>query len=335
MSYKVAVVGATGRVGTEMISVLEERDFPVSELIPLASNRSLGKLVNYKSQDIPTRDLEGFDFTGVDIVLSSAGGDVSKEFAERAGKQGAVVIDNTSYFRTDDDVPLIVPEVNIEELQNYKKKNIIANPNCSTIQMLVALAPLHKMGKVKRVVVSTYQAVSGAGNRAMEELFEQTKGVLNNQPYPKNLFTKEIAFNAIPHIDKFMEDGYTKEEWKMDYETRKILDKDIGVTATCVRLPVFVGHSLALNVEFVDDVSEEDVRAALENAEGVSVVDYRQDEGYITPVEAANEDNVFVSRIRKDQSLDKAYNMWVVADNLRKGAALNAVQIAEHLVKIL
>ncbi len=335
MSYKVAVVGATGRVGTEMMSVLEERNFPVAELIPLASNRSLGKIVTYKSQDIPTKDLQDFDFTGVDIVLSSAGGEVSKDFAEKAGKQGAVVIDNTSYFRTDNDVPLIVPEVNIEELPNYKKKNIIANPNCSTIQMLVVLAPLHKIGKIKRVVVSTYQAVSGAGNRAMEELFEQTKGVFNNNPYAKNIFTKQIAFNAIPHIDKFMEDGYTKEEWKMDYETRKILDKDIAVTATCVRLPVFVGHSLALNIEFAEDVSEKDLRTALEKAEGVSVVDYRQDEGYITPVEAADEDNVFVSRIRKDNTLSKAYNMWVVADNLRKGAALNAVQIAEHLIKIL
>jgi aspartate-semialdehyde dehydrogenase len=334
MSYRVAVVGATGNVGREMLQTLAERQFPVKDVIPLASERSVGSEISFGEDDVlKVRALNSFDFKGVDIVLSSPGAKISAEFAPRAAAAGAIVIDNTSYFRMDPDVPLVVPEVNPEDIALYRKKGIIANPNCSTIQMVVALKPLNDLVKIKRVVVSTYQSVSGAGKEGMDELFNQTRNVFTNGPLDHKKFTKQIAFNVIPHIDVFMDDGYTKEEWKMAVETRKILDPDIPVTATCVRVPVFIGHSEAVNVEFENEMSVEQARAALKNAPGVSVVDHRADEGYVTPVESAGEDKVYVSRIRKDPTVAHGLNLWVVADNLRKGAALNAVQIAEVLVR--
>ena len=334
MSFRVAVVGATGNVGREMLNILAERQFPVKDVIPLASDRSSGAEISFGEDEVlKVRSLDKFDFKGVDIVLSSAGAKISADFAPRAAAAGAIVIDNTSYFRMDPDVPLVVPEVNPEDIALYRKKGIIANPNCSTIQMVVALKPLHDMVKIKRVVVSTYQSVSGAGKEGMDELFDQTRNVFTNGPLDHKKFTKQIAFNVIPHIDVFMEDGYTKEEWKMGVETRKILDPDIPVTATCVRVPVFIGHSEAINVEFESEMSVEHARALLRSAPGVSVVDLRADEGYVTPVESAGEDKVYVSRIRKDPTVPFGLNMWVVSDNLRKGAALNAVQIAEVLVR--
>ena len=334
MSYRVAVVGATGNVGREMLNILAERQFPVKDVIPLASERSVGSEISFgENQVLKVRQLEKFDFKGVDIVLSSAGAKISADFAPKAAAAGAIIIDNTSFFRMDPDVPLVVPEVNPEDIALYRKKGIIANPNCSTIQMVVALKPLHDLVKIKRVVVATYQSVSGAGKEGMDELFNQTRNVFTNGSLDHKKFTKQIAFNVIPHIDVFMEDGYTKEEWKMAVETRKILDPDIPVTATCVRVPVFIGHSEAVNVEFESEMSVDHARAALKSAPGVSVIDLRADEGYVTPVESAGEDKVYVSRIRKDPTVKHGLNLWVVSDNLRKGAALNAVQIAEVLVR--
>jgi len=336
MGYKVAVVGATGNVGREMLQILAERKFPADEVIALASERSVGKEVSFgEDKVLKVKDLAAFDFKGIDIVLSSPGAKVSAVHSPRAAAAGAVVIDNTSYFRMDPDVPLVVPEVNRGAIAGYKKRGIIANPNCSTIQMVVALKPLHDLAKIKRVVVATYQSTSGAGKDAMDELFNQTRGIYVNEPAHKyqRKFTKQIAFNVIPHIDVFMDDGSTKEEWKMVVETKKILDPDIQVTATCVRVPSFIGHAEAVNVEFEKPISEEDARAALKRAPGVAVVDHRVDEGYVTPVECAGEDPVYVSRIRKDPTVKHGLNLWVVADNLRKGAALNAVQIAEELVR--
>jgi aspartate-semialdehyde dehydrogenase len=334
MSYRVAVVGATGNVGREMLQTLAERQFPVREVIALASARSIGQEVSYGEDDVlKVRELAKFDFKGVDIVLSSPGAKISAEFAPKAASAGAIVIDNTSHFRMDPDVPLVVPEVNPEDIALYRKKGIIANPNCSTIQMVVALKPLHDLVRIKRVVVATYQSVSGAGKEGMDELFNQTRNVYTNGSLEHKKFTKQIAFNVIPHIDVFMEDGSTKEEWKMSVETRKILDPDIPVTATCVRVPVFVGHSEAVNVEFEGNLPVEHAVAALRSAPGVTVIDHRTDEGYVTPVEAAGEDKVYVSRVRKDPTVQHGLNMWVVSDNLRKGAALNAIQIAEVLIR--
>jgi aspartate-semialdehyde dehydrogenase len=334
MGYRVAVVGATGNVGREMLTTLAEREFPVDEVVALASSRSIGSEVSFGEDDVlRVLDLDGFDFKNIDIALFSPGAKVSAVHAPRAAKAGAVVIDNTSHFRMDPDVPLVVPEVNPEAIARYTKRNIIANPNCSTIQMVMALKPLHDLARIKRVVVSTYQSVSGAGKEAMDELFNQTRAVFVNDPMKPEHFTKRIAFNVIPHIDIFMDDGDTKEEWKMVAETKKILDASIAVTATCVRVPVFIGHAEAINIEFERPISVERARAALKAAPGVSVVDHRVDEGYVTPQEVAGEDPVFVSRIRKDTTVANGLNLWVVADNLRKGAALNAVQIAELLVR--
>jgi aspartate-semialdehyde dehydrogenase len=333
MGYRVAVVGATGNVGREMLQTLSERNFPVDEVVALASQRSAGGEVSFGDDEaLKVQRLDQFNFKGIDIVLSSAGAKVSADFAPKAGAAGAVVIDNTSYFRMDPDVPLVVPEVNPQAIAGYKKKNIIANPNCSTIQMVVALKPLHDVARIKRVVVATYQSVSGGGKDAMDELFNQTRGIYMNAPMQKTKFTKQIAFNCIPHIDVFMDDGSTKEEWKMSVETKKILDLKIKVTATCVRVPVFVSHAEAVNIEFERPLTADEARSILKSAPGVAVVDHRVDEGYVTQVEAAGEDKVYVSRIREDATIDNGLSLWVVADNLRKGAALNAVQIAEKLV---
>jgi len=336
MGYTVAVVGATGNVGRELLSILAEREFPVDEVIALASSRSVGDQISFGDDEVLTcENLDGFDFQDVDIVLSSPGAAVSAKYSPIAAKAGAVVIDNTSHFRMDPDVPLVVPEVNPHDIARYKKRGIIANPNCSTIQMVVALKPLHDLAKIKRVVVSTYQSVSGAGKSGMDELFNQTRGIYVNDPAKSSqeVFTKQIAFNVIPHIDKFMDDGSTKEEWKMVAETRKILDPDIAVSATCVRAPVFIGHAEAINIEFEQPITEKQARAALKAAPGIIVVDHRADEGYVTPQECAGEDAVFVSRIRKDPTVENGLNIWVVSDNLRKGAALNTVQIAETLIQ--
>jgi len=334
MGYKIAVVGATGNVGRAMLEILAERNFPADGVVALASSRSIGREVSFGDDDILTvQDLEKYDFTGTDIALFSPGSKVSAIHAPRAAKAGCVVIDNTSEFRMDPDVPLVVPEVNPEDLDWHTKRNIIANPNCSTIQMVVALKPLHDLAKIKRVVVSTYQSVSGAGKAGMDELFNQTKGVFVNDAKITEQFTKQIAFNVIPHIDVFLDDGSTKEEWKMMVETRKILDKDIAVHATCVRVPVFVGHGEAVNVEFARPLSENDAREALRDAPGVMVVDHRENDGYVTPVECAGDDAVYVSRIRSDPTVKNGLSMWVVSDNLRKGAALNSVQIAELLIQ--
>lgn len=335
MSYKIAVVGATGNVGREILQILSERNFPYSEVVALASSKSKGKEISFGEDKILTvQSLEDFDFTGTDIVLSSPGASVSKKYAPIAAKAGAVVIDNTSYFRMEPDVPLIVPEVNAHMIEGYKKRNIIANPNCSTIQMVVALKPLHDYAKIKRVVVSTYQSVSGAGQVAMDELFNQTKGMFMNKPSSEtqNKFTKQIAFNVIPHIDSFMDDGYTKEEWKMMAETKKILDPTINVTATTVRCPVFISHAESINLEFENPISPEKATAILKEAEGIAVIDKHEDGGYVSPVEAAGDDLVYISRIRKDPTVKNGLALWCVADNLRKGAALNTVQIAECLV---
>lgn len=332
--YTVAVVGATGAVGQEILKTLAEREFPVEEVIALASGRSAGGQVSFGEDEVlHIEDLAKFDFKGVDICLSSAGAKVSAEFAPRAAAAGCVVIDNTSHFRMDPDVPLVVPEVNPEALAGYKKKNIIANPNCSTIQMVVALKPLHELAIIKRVVVATYQSVSGAGREAMDELFTQTRSVFVNDTLVKEQFKKQIAFNVIPQIDVFMEDGMTKEEWKMMVETKKILDPKIKVTATCVRVPVFIGHAEAVNVEFEKPISAAEARAVLKKTKGVTVIDHHHEEGFVTPVECAGEDAVYVSRIREDMTVENGLNFWVVSDNLRKGAALNAVQIAELLAK--
>ncbi len=330
----VAVVGATGAVGQEMLKTLAERQFPVGTVTALASRGSTGREVSFGEDTVlKVKDLDQFDFKGTDICLSSAGGKISEAFAPRAAVAGCVVIDNTSHFRMDPDVPLIVPEVNPEALAGYKKKNIIANPNCSTIQMLVALKPLHDRATIKRIVVSTYQAVSGAGREAMDELFSQTRAVYVNDALVKEVFHKQIAFNVIPQIDVFMEDGSTKEEWKMVVETQKILDPAIKVAATCVRVPVFIGHSEAVTVEFEEKISAAQARAALKKTKGVTVIDHQHEDGFVTPVECAGEDSVFVSRIREDSSVENGLSLWIVSDNLRKGAALNAVQIAELLLK--
>ncbi|MCD8562659.1 MAG: aspartate-semialdehyde dehydrogenase [Alphaproteobacteria bacterium] len=335
MSYKVAVVGATGNVGREMLNILDERKFPVSDVIALASSRSVGREVSFGDKDIKVQDLATFDFKGVDIVLSSPGASVSAEYSPKAAKAGAVVIDNTSYWRMDPDVPLVVPEVNPQALDGFNKKNIIANPNCSTIQMVVALKPLHDAAKIKRVVVCTYQSVSGSGKEAMDELFNQTKGIYMNQEAVPEVYPKQIAFNLIPQIDKFMDDGMTKEEWKMVVETKKILDPSIKVCASCVRVPVFISHSEMVNVEFENELSAEQAREILREAPGISVVDLDSDSdpGYITPLDIQGEDDVFISRIRDDVSVENGINFWCVGDNLRKGAALNAVQIAEALIR--
>jgi len=334
MGYRVAVVGGTGNVGREMLATLAEHEFPADEVVPLASDRSAGAEVSYgEDETLKVRKLDGFDFKGFDLALFSPGAKVSALHAPRAAAAGCIVIDNTSHFRMEPDVPLVVPEVNPEAIAGYTKRNIIANPNCSTIQMVVALKPLHDIARVKRIVVATYQSVSGAGKEAMDELFNQTRAVYVNDPIEKERFTKQIAFNVIPHIDVFMQDGATKEEWKMMVETRKILDPGIAVSATCVRVPVFVGHGEAVNAEFESPITVEQARAALKNAPGISVVDHRNDEGYVTPVECTGEDAVFVSRIRKDPTVEHGLSLWVVSDNLRKGAALNAVQIAERLVE--
>ncbi len=336
MGYKVAVAGATGNVGREVLSIMEERQFPADEVIVLASSRSIGAEVSYgDNRMLKVRELAAFDFAGVDIVLSSPGAKVSAEHSPRAAAAGAIVIDNTSQFRMDPDVPLVVPEVNPDAIAGYRKKGIIANPNCSTIQLVTALKPLHDLVPIRRVVVATYQSTSGGGKAPMDELFNQTRGIFANQPIKNNQeqFTKQIAFNVIPHIDVFMDDGSTKEEWKLMAETKKILDPDIKLTATCVRVPVFIGHAEAVNVEFDGDIDEDRIRDALKSAPGVVVVDRRTDEGYVTPAECAGEDAVYVSRIRMDPTIDNGLNFWVVADNLRKGAALNTVQIAEELIR--
>ena len=334
MSYRIAVVGATGAVGREILTTLAEREFPASDVAAIASERSAGVSVSFGENDeLKVQDLAGYDFRGTDIVLSSPGAKVSAEHSPRAAAAGAVVIDNTSQFRMDPDVPLVVPEVNPEAIAGYNKRHIIANPNCSTIQMVTALKPLHDLARLRRVVVSTYQSVSGAGKDAMDELFNQTRGIFVNEPVRPDRFTKQIAFNVIPHIDAFMEDGATKEEWKLVVETKKILDPAIKLHATCVRVPVFIGHAEAINMEFETPIDEEDARDALRGQPGVTVIDHRLDEGYVTPADAAGEDAIFVSRLRTDPTVDNGLSMWVVSDNLRKGAALNAVQIAECLVE--
>lgn len=333
MSYKVAVVGATGNVGREILNILAERNFPASEVVPLASRRSLGTEVSYGDRTLKCKCLDQYDFAGTDIVLSSAGGDVSKEFAPRATAAGAIIIDNTSAFRMDPDIPLIVPEVNADALGGYTKKNIIANPNCSTIQLMVALKPLHDFATIKRVVVSTYQSVSGTGKAAIDELYHQTRGFIVGDPIEPNVYPKQIAFNVIPHGGDFMDSGDTTEEWKMVAETKKILDPKIKLTATVVRVPVFVCHSEAVNIEFENPIDDDQARDILREAPGVLVIDKREDGGYITPIDAVGDFATYVSRIRCDPTIDNGLNMWVVSDNLRKGAALNAVQIAELLVE--
>ncbi len=330
---KIAIAGATGNVGREILNILVERKFPADEVVALASRNSVGVKVSYGNKDLTVQALEDYDFTGTKIGLFSPGGKISAIHAPRAAAAGCVVIDNTSHFRMEKDIPLVVPEVNPKAIAEYTKRRIIANPNCSTIQMVVALKPLHDIAKIKRIVVATYQAVSGAGKEAMDELYDSTKKIYANQmPEPKK-FSKRIAFNVIPQIDSFMEDGVTKEEWKMKVETKKILDPKIEVESTCVRVPVFNCHSEAINIEFENPISVEQAKKALEKAEGVLVIDRPQDMIFTTPIEASTRDEVFVSRIRKDNSVKNGLSLWVVSDNLRKGAALNAVQIAELLVK--
>ncbi len=332
MGYKVAVVGATGNVGREMLDILSERDFPADEVVALASRKSLGVECSFGDKTLKVKALDHYDFSDVDICLMSAGGAVSKEWSPRIGAQGAVVIDNSSAWRMDPDVPLIVPEVNADAVAGFRKKNIIANPNCSTAQLVVALKPLHDAARIKRVVVATYQSVSGAGKDAMDELFSQTKAVFTVNEVETKKFPKRIAFNVIPQIDAFMEDGYTKEEWKMMMETKKILDPKIKLTATCVRVPVFVGHSEAVNIEFENPISADEAREILRKAPGCLVIDKREPGGYVTPYECVGEDATYISRIREDGTVENGLEMWVVSDNLRKGAALNAIQIAECLI---
>lgn len=332
MGYKVAIVGATGNVGREMLDILAERGFPADEVVALASRRSLGTEVSFGDRTLKVQALENYDFSDTDICLMSAGGNVAKEWAPKIGAQGCVVIDNSSAWRYDAEVPLIVPEVNADAITGFTKKNIIANPNCSTAQLVVALKPLHEAAGIKRVVVSTYQSVSGAGKEAMEELFNQTRAIFVNDPVENQKFTKRIAFNLIPHIDVFMEDGYTKEEWKVMAETKKILDPKIKLTCTAVRVPVFISHSESVNIEFERPITADEARDILREAPGCLVIDKHEDGGYITPYETAGEDATYISRIREDATVENGLNIWVVADNLRKGAALNAIQIAEVLV---
>ncbi len=332
MGLRVAVVGATGTVGREMLTILEERLFPADEVIALASRRSVGKEVSYGDKTLKSKDLETFDFTGVDLVLMSAGGAVSKEWSPKIGAMGAVVIDNSSAWRMDPRVPLIVPEVNPDAIAGYDKLNIIANPNCSTAQLVVALKPLHDRAKIKRVVVETYQSVSGAGREAMDELWNQTKKLYVGDEIVPEQFPKQIAFNVIPHGGDFMDDGYTTEEWKIEVETKKILDPKIKLTATCVRVPVFVGHSEAVNIEFENEITADDARDLLRESPGLMVIDSREDGGYATPLDCVGEFATYVSRIREDHTVENGLSLWVVSDNLRKGAALNAVQIAELML---
>ena len=333
MGYKIAVAGATGNVGREMLSILAERGFPADEVVALASRRSLGTEVSYGDKTLKTKDLDQFDFAGFDMALFAIGSDATKQYAPKAAKAGCVVIDNSSLYRMDPEVPLIVPECNPEAVHGYSKKNIIANPNCSTAQMVVALKPLHERARIKRVVVATYQSVSGSGKAGMDELWDQTKSIYNPVDEVKpSKYPKQIAFNVIPHIDVFMEDGSTKEEWKMVAETKKIVDTSIKVQATCVRVPVFVGHGEAVNVEFEEFLDEDEARDILREAPGLMVVDKREDGGYVTPVECVGDYATFVSRIREDTTIENGLNIWVVSDNLRKGAALNTVQIAETVV---
>ena len=334
--YNLAVVGATGNVGREIIQILEDKNFPVDKLFLLASSRSKGQTIEFRGEQLIVEDLAEFNFSKAHLGLFSPGGKVSAEYAPKAAKAGCLVIDNTSYFRMNNNVPLIVPEVNASDLEDFfnndERSNIIANPNCSTIQMVVALKPLHDQAIINRVIVSTYQSVSGAGKDAMDELFNQTQNIYANKNIEKNKFTKQIAFNVIPHIDTFVDNGNTKEEEKMINETKKILDEGIKVSATCVRVPVFISHAESINVEFDSPLSDQEASKLLKEFDGVSVIDFRKDEGYVTPIEAAGEDKVYVSRIRNDTSVDNGLNIWVVADNLRKGAALNAVQIAELVI---
>ena len=332
MGYKVAVVGATGNVGREMLNILAERQFPVDEIVALASRKSMGTEISFGDKTLTTKDLDTFDFTGWDMALFAVGSDATKIYAPKAAAAGCVVIDNSSLYRYDPDVPLIVPEVNADAIHGYARKNIIANPNCSTAQMVVALKPLHDRARIKRVVVSTYQSVSGAGKEGIDELWNQTKGIyVPGQEVAPKKFTKQIAFNVIPHIDVFLEDGTTKEEWKMVAETKKILDPAIKVTATCVRVPVFVGHSESINIEFEDHLDEAEARDILREAPGIMVIDKRENGGYVTPTECVGDYATFISRIPQDSTIDNGINLWCVSDNLRKGAALNAVQIAEVL----
>ena len=334
MGYKVVVAGATGNVGREMLNILAERQFPIDEIVALASRKSLGTEVSFGDRTLKTKDLDSFDFSGWDIAFFAVGAKATKIYAPGAARSGCVVIDNSSLYRYDPAVPLIVPEVNADAIMGYSKKNIIANPNCSTVQLVVALKPLHDRATIKRVVVSTYQAVSGTGKAATDELWNQTKGMyVPGQGVGASIYPKQIAFNVIPQCDVFMEDGTTREEWKMAAETKKIIDTSIMVTATCVRVPVFVGHSEAVNIEFHDFLDEDEAREILRNAPGVLVVDKREDGGYVTPVECVGDYATFVSRIRQDSTIENGLNLWVVSDNLRKGAALNAVQIAEVLAQ--
>jgi len=335
--FNIAVVGATGNVGREILQILEQRKFPIDNIYLLASSRSKGKKIEFKEQEIVVEDLADFDFSKVQIGLFSPGGTVTAEYVPKAVKKGCIVIDNTSYFRMNDEVPLVVPEVNADILQDYfndeNRSNIIANPNCSTIQMVVALKPIHDAAIINRIVVSTYQSVSGAGKEAMDELWEQTKNIYANKNIEKKKFTKQIAFNVIPHIGPFLENGNTAEEQKMINETKKLLDPNIHVSATCVRVPVFISHAESINLELDSPMSDKQAKELLNKFENISVVDHRKDEGYVTPVEAAGEDKVYISRIRQDNTIDNGLNLWVVSDNLRKGAALNTVQIAEEIVQ--
>jgi aspartate-semialdehyde dehydrogenase len=333
MGYRVVVVGATGNVGREMLNILAEREFPLDEIAAVASPRSTGDIIDFgdSGTELKVRNIEHFDFAGWDMALFAAGSAVSREYAPRAAAAGCTVIDNSSLYRMDPDVPLIVPEVNAHAIDGYRRKNIIANPNCSTAQMVVALKPLHDAAGIRRVVVSTYQSVSGAGKKGMDELFEQSRNIFVGDSNEATVFTKQIAFNVIPHIDEFLDDGSTKEEWKMVVETKKILDPKIKVTATCVRVPVFVGHSESINIEFEREISAEEAQKILREAPGVMLVDKREDGGYVTPVEAVGEYATYISRVREDPTVENGLNLWCVSDNLRKGAALNAVQIAELL----
>jgi len=332
MGYRIVVVGATGNVGREMLNILDERAFPIDDIAVLASRKSLGTEVSFGETTLTTKDLDTFDFAGWDIALFAVGSDATKIYAPKAAAAGCVVIDNSSLYRYDPDVPLIVPEVNAEQIHGYTKKNIIANPNCSTAQMVVALKPLHDRATIKRVVVSTYQSVSGSGKGGIDELWDQTKSIYNpTDDKPPKQFTKQIAFNVIPHIDKFLDSGETKEEWKMVAETKKIVDTKIKVTATCVRVPVFVGHSESINIEFEEFLDEDEARDILREAPGIMVIDKREDGGYVTPIECVGDFATFISRVRQDSTIDNGLNLWCVSDNLRKGAALNAVQIAEVL----
>ncbi len=333
MGYKIAIVGATGNVGQEMLNILDERGFPADTVVALASRRSQGKEISFGDKTLKVKFLDTFDFSDTDIALMSAGGGISKEWAPKIAAQGCIVIDNSSAWRYNADVPLIVPEVNPDAIDGYTRRNIIANPNCSTAQLVVALKPLHDAATIRRVVVSTYQSVSGAGKEAMDELFNQTRAVFVADPIETNKFPKRIAFNVIPHIDVFMDDGYTKEEWKVLAETKKILDKNIKVTCTAVRVPVFVSHAESVNIEFAKEMTADQAREILREAPGCLVVDKPEDGGYVTPYEAAGDDATFVSRIREDITVENGLNMWVVSDNLRKGAALNTVQIAELLIE--